>query len=231
MDISSLLIVLIFVLAFGLIAYFSYQSNRNQTQAKQQLAQSLGFAPFTPDSALTAKITRLYYRPGAQNRYELRSVYRKVMPDADVFLFDLLDKSSDEDSWTENQAVAICSPELHLPHFRLYPKVDNKNLLGGLANKIMAWGLSRVSEAVEFPSDLSFNARYLVHSDQPDQAYQFLSGRLASYFAQTQMFTLYAWGDVFTFSIMDLTYRSTNNNEEGISRRVKQALEIYRLFG
>jgi hypothetical protein len=225
LGLTSALIVAAFLLLLGLLIYQASQASHRDAQRKLHLAHHLGFAPCEADAALAARISRLYWRGG---KYQLRNVFCKIVGDGEIYLFDLVDRSSEDDSWTEQQAVAILSSHLKLPCFSLFPKVDEKYLLSGLANRVLEWGMSARGGMVKFPEFPEFNARYIVTSDESDATRQFLDERLAQYFAQIQMCRLQAGGDIFTFSNVVPRFRAAN--QDGIARRVECAMEIFRLL-
>jgi hypothetical protein len=229
MEITGVLILFAFLLFFGGMLYFAIQSSRKEVQKKQQIAQYLGFSPFEADPKLTNEISELYRHPGAQARHELRNVFRRVMPDGEIYLFDLVNTSGKNDSWMERQAVAIVSQHLKMPTFTLFPKADQKYALGGLANKVLEWGMSFVGSPLAFPEYPEFDARYILTSeDGADWVRGFFDQSLAQYFSRMQMITLHASGNLFTFSEMGTSF---DTSDQGMmSQRVNRALEIFRLL-
>jgi hypothetical protein len=229
MDIAGILILVGFLLFFGGMVYFAIQASRKDVEEKQQIAQSLGFSSVEVDPKLTGEIAALYRRPGAQTRYELRNVFRRVIPDGEMYLFDLVDTSGEDDSWTEHQAVAIVSPRLNMPPFTLFPKADQKYAFSGLANKVLEWGMSFVGVPIEFPEYPEFDARYIVTSNEStDWAHGFFDQYLAQYFSRTQLIMLHAAGNIFTFSEMGANFDT--KGQSVMSQRVDRALNIFRLL-
>jgi hypothetical protein len=228
-SIIGVLFLISFLLLFGGILYFAIQSTRKEAEQKKQMAQSLGFSPVETDPKLEEKIARLYRRSGAQTRYELRNVSRRTIPDGEMYLFDLVDKSGDDDSWTERQAVAIVSSYLKLPPFTLFPKTDQKYALSGLANKVLEWGMTFVGSPIPFPEYPDFNARYVVTSNESsDWVRGFFDQRVVDYFSRTQMFMLHGMDDIFTFVEMDPKFKPAD--PESMSHRVNQALDVLRVL-
>jgi len=226
MDIVGVLVLLGFLVFFGGMVYFAISTTRKEAEQKKQAAQSLGFSSIETDANLLEKLSALYRRPGAQTRYDLRSLSRRVTPDGEMYLFDLVDTSGDDDSWTEKQAVAIVSPYLKLPPFAIFPKADQKYALSGLANKVLEWGMSFVGSQVEFPEYPEFESRYIVTSNESsDWVREFFDQRLADYFSRTPMLMLHAADDLFTFSEMGTKLES---DPTVLSQRVNRALEIFR---
>jgi hypothetical protein len=230
MDFTAALIVLLVLLAFTAMVYFAVSISRKEKERKMQVAQLLGMTPLAqPDAALEEKIFSLHHKSWVTAKYELRNVFRRLLPDGELFLFDLVDTSSDGDSSAQNQAVAIRSATLRLPPFQFYPKVDTtKYALGGLANKIVEWGVSKLGIPVNFPEFPAFDACYAVTSEDPDAMRRFFTESMARYFARTQFYTLHAADDLFVFAEIEPGFKS--NDQSHMSRRVNRALEIFRLF-
>ena len=228
MDATATLILIGFLLFFAVIIYLMSQSSRKDKQRKQELAQTLGFVPAEITPELTARFTQLYERQGIEKQYELRHVFQKGFREGVIYLFDLVETSSDNNNWTEQQAVAIISPHLQLPSLAFFPKVVQNNFLGGLANKMVEWGMARMGNPVSLPEFPAFTARYVVTSQEPELARRFFNETVAHHFAQTQMYTLHARGDIFTFSEMDPQFKP--NDPERMNERINRALEIFNVL-
>jgi hypothetical protein len=226
MDLTAALFLIGFLVVFGLIVYMAIQSKRKEKETKKQVAQSLGFSPLEADTHLTEKISSLYQRPWSKNSYQLRHVSRRVIPEGEMFLFDLVDTFSDDDSSVERQAVALISPSLNLPPFTLFPKASQKYALSGLANRIVEWGISKIGEPVAFPQFPALTERYVIASTDPDELYRLMDEPLARFFSQTEMYTLHAAGDLFTFAEMAPNFNTADL--QSMTRRVNRALEIFR---
>jgi hypothetical protein len=226
MELSSILFLIVFLSIFSGIIYLAIRASSNDQKAKQELASTLGFTPTEAHAALLAKISRLYQR--GKNKYEMRNVFHKKLPDGEMYLFDLVETSGEDDSWTETQAVAVISSYLKLPHFTLFPKADQKYALSGVANKILEWGMSFVGKPIPFPEFPAFNDKYVVTSNESDLARIYLDENLLRYFSQTQMYMLHAMGDIFTFNEMDPKFGKMD--QESMSRRINRAMEIFRVL-
>lgn len=221
-------IVVFFVLVIGSFIFLTVLSSRKDQEIKQQMARSMGFTPIPADPALCAKISTLYQRNGIQYRYELQNVSKKGMPDGDIYLFDLINTSGEDNSTTESQAVAIISTYLSLPPFTMFPKSDEKYQLSGIANKILEWGTSFIGNPVSFPEFPVFNARYIITSNQPDLMHSFVDERIARFFSQTQMYSLHASENIFTFSELEPGFNTSNPNN--MNQRANRAMEIFRVL-
>ncbi len=167
MDLTAVLVLIGSLFVFGWMFYMLFQSSRKEKEIKQQVAQSLGFSPIEPDANLTEKICNLYRRTWTNKSYELRHVARRVIPEGEMFLFDLLDASTEDYSPIERQAVAVISPALNLPPFTLFPKASQQYALSDLANRIVEWGMSKIGEPVAFPRFPALTERYVIASPNP----------------------------------------------------------------
>lgn len=230
MENITILALLLILLVFAGMVIVSITATRRAKEAKAQMAQTLGMTLVPqPDAALVEQITGLYRTPWEQSKDELLNVSRRILPDGELFLFDLLDTGGDSTSIMESQAAAIRSDTLKLPPFQLYPKVDTtKYALGSLANKIVEWGVSRVGTPVNFPEYPDFQARYAVTSADPEAVRQFFDEDKARYFAKTENYALRAKGNFFTFAEIEPGFKM--NDPARLTRRINCALEIYRLF-
>jgi len=229
METLTILALLLILLVFAGMVIFSITTTRRAKEAKAQMAQTLGMTPVEPDPTLLAQISALYRTPGTTPRYSLHTVTHRNLPDGELFLFDLVDRDIESDSWIEHQAVEIRSHTLRLPPFQLYPKVDAaKYALGGLANAIVEWGVSKVGTPVPFPEYPDFQTRYAVTSTDPEAARRFFAEDKARYFANTENYALRASGSLFTFAEIELGFKL--NDPAQMTRRINRALEIYRLF-
>ena len=227
MEITGMIVLVGFLLFFAGMLYFAITTTRKDVEQKKQNAQSLGFSLMQADSKLKDDISTLYRRPGAQTRYELRNVSRRVIPDGEMYLFDLVDTSGEDDSWTEKQAVAVVSPHLNMPPFNLFPKADQKYAISGLANKVLEWGMSFVGTQIDFPEYPEFTSRYIVTSNEAtDWVRSYFDQHLMGYFSRTNMFMIHAAGNIFTFSEMGT--KLGDGDQSMISQRVNNALDVFR---
>ncbi len=228
MDPWGALILVGFFLVFGLFAFAAFYSSRKEKENKRRVWQQLGFSAIEADANLAEKISSLYQREGVSNRYELRNFSRKAILDGEMYLFDLVENSGEGDSWIERQAVAIVSPYLNLPQFVFFPKVDEKYTLSGIANRVVEWGMSKIGSPVAIPEFPDLDSCYIVTSNDAEAVRGFLDEPLAHYFARTQMVMIHAAGDIFTFSELNLNFKT--GDLESITQRVDHAMDVFRLF-
>jgi hypothetical protein len=225
MDLAAILFVFGFLMIFGWIVTMLIQSSRKEKETKKQVIQSLGFSSFDADESLAEKISSLYQRAWSKNSYQLRNVSRRLIPGGEMFLFDLVDTSGEDDSWMERQAVAIISSSLNLPPFAFFPKSNQKYALSGLANRIVEWGMSKIGEPVAFSQYPALAERYVITSQDSDGLRLFMDESLARFFCQTEMYMLHAAGDIFTFAEMDPNLKTADI--QSMTRRINRAMEIF----
>ncbi len=234
MDIIEVLLLVGILAIFGVIIFFMIRAEYRSRDKKEQISQTLGFTSLDPSPELLQKLTGLYYSlratPATSGReiYELHNVSQKKLPDGDMILFDLIDTSGDDNSYLENQAVAILSPQLALPPFFVFPKTDHKGTLANLANKALTWLVSQMGQPVDFSQFPTFNNRYLVSSPQPEATRHFLDEFKLRRLANTRLITIHAGENIFTCS--QLAESATPLSRVLMIARIQQAQELFSIF-
>lgn len=231
----KLMVVALVIGLFALIVTWMILAERKSRAAQRQALQSLGLAAVDPPPGdLAQKIAQLYrairkhHRHAANDRYELRNVFGKRLHHGEMYIFDLVNTSGDEDSVTESQAVAMVSPHLNLPPFMIVPKSDIPGLTSDLGNKLLGWVVERFGNLVEFPQAPEFTQRYLVSSPEPDAVRQFLDETRLRRLAKTRLVGVHASGDIFTLARMDMMAKS--DTRQLLSERIDQAQAVFTIF-
>jgi len=219
MELFLPIFLIVFFVAGVFVAIQVVQFTGRQNTLRQ-FTQSLGFSPVEATKEFTLEISRLYDTPGSKNIYEMTNVSQKLMPDCEIYLFDLTETSGGEYTVKERQTVAIISPTLRLPQFIFIPKL-NIILTAILERSLSSWG-----KLLDFPQFSALNNRYMIISRKPEQAYSFINENLAGYLAKTKSHTLYAAGNIFTFS--EFHESNTIIDPESMKFRIHLALEIFR---
>ncbi len=227
-DLFPLFLIPFFAMFIGLFI-LAIRSGRQEKRNKQAWAASLGFSPHEPDQALAEKIAALYRTRRGSGPHVLRNVSRKTIPGGVMYLFDLVDTGGDSDSTAERQAVAVVSPDLRLPQFLLLPRMDEQQRLGKVANRMIAWGANLGGDMLTFPEYPAFDRRYLVVAREPQAVQDFFDDSIAAFFAGTEMYTLHAGEDTFTFA--EIRYGVQKLGAEILAARVSKAMDIYRVLG
>lgn len=231
----ELLVVLGILLLFGLLVVYIIYSERKGRAAKIELSRSLGFSPIDPEPELIQRIVRLYQNlrknghAPADDQFQLQNVACKRLPDYDLFIFDLLNRSGDEDSYIEDGALAVVSPHLELPTFLVFPKADIEGTLSFMGNKFLTWIFTKVGNPIEFPECPEFERRYLVSSPDPAGTCQFLNESRLHQMAKTRLMSIQAGGDLFTISRVD-QFTKPVNVKETMSTRIQLARDVFLIF-
>ncbi len=224
----TLLLVLGILAIFGVVIYLMINSSRKSSEKKRQISHSLGFSPVEADGELMVRISDLYRQGDDKRTFELRDVSLKRMPDGELVLFDLVETSGEDDSYPEQQAVAVISKYLDLPEFLIFPKAGTEGSAADLANRLLGWVLSKFDTPVEFPEAPGFQRRYIVTSPEPDNTRRFLNLTVLRRLAQTQYLTIHAHGNLFILNNIDRAGKPPIY--EAVSERVKQAMDVYVVF-
>jgi hypothetical protein len=229
-----ILAVLTILGLFGLAVFYMIRSERKDAQVKRSIIDSLGFRPVEVTPELTQRFVDFHERirdkwiREKHREYELRNVARKLLPDYEVIIFDLIDHGGNDTSYIETQAVAVISPHLELPAFSLFPKVNVEGVTASLGNKLITWIVKNAGSPVPFPDFPEFEKRYLVNSNVPYETEEFLNETRLRRLAKTSMMSISASGDMFTVSEIGSSNRPSSI--EAVSARVNLAAEIYSIF-
>lgn len=221
-------LVLGIILLFGILVFFMIRAEKAEKGRKLQIARDLGFFSVEPDPSLTDRISQLYQHQLGESAFELRNVSRKQIPDGEMYLFDLVNTAGEEDSVTEDQAIAIASQYLNMPEFTIFPKVDIEGFGGKFANSLLQWVVAKVGDPLDFPDHVEFQKRYLVSSADEQGTRQFLDARKLQLLAQVRLLGIHARGDMFILSKFDQV--SQTRTRETIGERVSQAMDLYQIF-
>lgn len=224
-------IPLAIVAVIAALILLAIRSSRRNRERRQQVFGALGFSSVDPPSSLVEKISRLYHdtalvRRGKSGRIRLSHVFGRRVGDGEMFVFDLIDVSGDEDSHSERQVVAVVSARLQMPTFLLFPKSDQTGGASRAANRLLTWLASKVAASLEFPGVPQFGERYLVISADTDRTRKFLDAALLKHFADTPLLLIHAGHDLFTLSRIG----NTRQKIEEIADLVGQAESLFRLF-
>lgn len=213
----------------ALVGYIMFRYTSDVTD-KARMAKSLGLTPLErAPRTIENKIFSLHRLGWLFTQYRLVNVSHRVLKDGELFLFDLVHRPTDSDEWVQTQAVAIHSGALRLPHFQVHPKMTLKKfVLDLLKNRFANWNQPKTGKKVEFPQFPAFHERYSVTSESPDMLKHFFDARLAQYFAKTEYYSLRAEDNLFVF--VDLEPDFNVKNADHMTRRLKRALEVYRLL-
>jgi len=239
-----------------LAVILAVRSTRRAKANRMQLQQALGLTPVEPTAELTSRVNRLYHTtrrtvgddPGT---YMLRNVTGRSMGDGALFVLDVIETSGTEDNLSESQTILIASPDLELPPFVMFPRVDVDGALRSFANRVIDWVVSKWGDPVGFPDSPEFERRYVVSSTDQEATRMFLArrggesapersrqeaarpnerapaGELLRGLAETRLLTVHAAGDTFTVSRVELARKPALPLLE---ERINEALAVFSLF-
>ena len=228
MEFFGPLLVVLIILLFGTVFYFLVRHQKAQKTRKTLIARELGFAPIEPDEALSNRIFQIYEKKWGKTNFELTNVFHKRIPDGDMYLFDLINTAGEEDSLTEEQAIALVSRYLKLPKFTLFPQLVEEGVGVNFANRILRWVVTKAGDPVDFTGHPDFQERYLVSSPEEDKTRQFLDDRKLHLLSQLHMTGIHAGGDMFVLSRFFQENQSLNRDQ--ISKRISNAMDIFQIF-
>jgi Ca2+/Na+ antiporter len=230
MEMFGLLIVVGFILLFGLIIFFSFRSHRVAQAHKEEVAYSAGFTPLLqPPQELSQRIIDLFENSGSR-RFKLNNIWRKYFPDGEIYLFDLRETSGEDDSVLADQGVLFVSRYLNLPRFALFPRLDLSGKMADIANRFLNWAYSQQGNQVDLRDHPAFNQRYVVIGDDGSAIREFLDPSLLDRLANTQYYNLNASEDAFVFAISN--FGNIRNNKRDIWQQdlgavINQGLQLY----
>jgi hypothetical protein len=215
-----------------LAVIFAVRSTRRAKVNRLQLQQALGLTPVEPTAELTSRVNRLYHTtrrtvgddPGT---YVLRNVSGRSMSDGALFVLDVIETSQTEDNLSESQTILIASPDLELPPFVMFPRVDVDGALPGFANRVIDWVVSKWGDPVGFPDSPEFERRYVVSSTDQEATWAFLAGELLRGLAETRLLIVHAAGDTFAVSRVELARKPALPLLE---ERINEAVAVFSLF-
>ena len=228
MEVFGPLLIILIILLFGTIFYFLVRHQKAAKTRKSLIARELGFTPIEPEDALSNRIFQLYQKKCGKTNFELNNVFHKRIPDGDMYLFDLINTAGEEDSLTEEQAIALISHYLDLPKFTLFPQLVAEGTGVNFTNRLLRWVVKKAGNPIDFPGQPDFQERYLVSSPEEDKTRQFLDDRKLHLLAQLQMTGIHAGGDMFVLSRFFQENQSLNRGQ--ISKRISNAMDIFQIF-
>jgi hypothetical protein len=228
MNYVPVLVVVGILLLFSLVVYSMILSARKDVAKKAEIALSLGFSAWNPDHNLLEQMVSVQPPDRWNDRYELKNVFRKSVPEGLMFLFDLINISGDEGGQTETQLVAVISPELNLPHFALFPQADVQGWAAGVANRVMKMAIGHSAALLEFSENPDFQKKYLLATWESETARRFFDPQVLAGMAQTRLLNVYARGNLFILSSLDPSLKSLD--QRMIADRIDKAVQVFHIL-
>ena len=161
----------------------------------------------------------------------MRDLSRRDDGDRTLYVFDLVDTSSESSDLVCDRAVLIVSPALTLPRFSLVPQLEQSGTLGRLANWVIRQAPSGGGDKVEFPASPAFQQRYaLMTDDEPAVRRCFTAERLAR-LAETRNWIVEAEGDGLSLDRLEIGPTGRRPGPIQLTERLSDARRAWEIFG
>ncbi len=189
-------------LLIAAVVLWLVQATRRRRLEKQRRLAELGFVPVPyPDPDLVESLARLS-RQNLEDVVELDNLLCRSESQADVYLFDRLQRRSGESSHSQG-VLGLVSAELDVPYMVLFPVPEQPFKKGGLlydgATRLLDWALARSGLVrVTFPERPDFEAGFFVLGLNEGDVRRFLTGdRMDELMALAAPFQVAGWGRAF----------------------------------
>lgn len=229
------LVILGFILLFGLTVFLLIRTSRKAQAEKNQQIGVLGFqAPTSPPAGLQSRVEALY-RTGEAQELVLQGVYHRRDLEGDLYLFDLFNAGGDGTELGQ-EIFGLVSDQLALPRFSLttLPDFNRDSLLGGLMDALLDSVMTLAEKhlgmvQVEFPDRPDLADRLVAFGRDPHAVRQLLErlplGLLRDYKLPIQ---ISGSGD---FLAVDFSISGTSGAEgEDLLSQYQHFQEILRAF-
>jgi len=223
-----------FLVLVTFVAFTAVRSMRRARTDMLNAVRSTGFIPAERNDDLLQRLTRLYVhvripgRKATAPAFKLRNVFTRRLADGDMYIFDLIDTSGSENTYTERQGIAVVSQRLSLPAFVVLPRLAGDGVFAKFADKVIAWIVERMGGPVTFPNHPEFERYYIVSSPDPDAARRFLDGSRLGRLAELKHVGVHAEEGIFTMSRYGLV--SKPNTLPELRARIEQAERMFAIL-
>ncbi|MFZ6027715.1 MAG: hypothetical protein ACOYYS_08375 [Chloroflexota bacterium] len=216
------------VAAFVVMVILAVASGRKQAEQSQQAAETLGFTPLEPPPAAIAERLLPLHQKGYHKILEIRDLHRQNHPGCTLYLYDVWDVSDAGHDRDAAAVIALVAPDLDLPHFLLFPKVDVVGWAGSMANQFIEKLIGLHARVIDFDERPNFSQRYLVSGDDEVAVRRCLNGPVLAALTQTPLKNLIVsgWGDALMV-MMENTGTAQEDASASVSARRAIALTLY----
>ena len=221
-------LIILIILIFIAFIIFMIRREKVEKVRKVQMIQSLGFIPVESDQELLNQIFYLFENRWDEAQFQVQNLYRKRIPDGDMYIFDLVNIAGDEDHVTEEMAIAMVSQYLELPAFTMFPRLAEDGLGWEIANRVLGWVVSKLGDPINFPDHPEFQKNFLVSSKDVEETRQFLDDRKLHMLAQIRMIGIHAGGNMFVLSRFLQT--SPPEKHDQLSKRITLAMDVFQIL-
>lgn len=193
------LYILLGVLALVVaLAVWAYRLSGKREEEWRRLDAEYGFHEAPGRAAdLAERMKTLHHHWG--ERHGVQGAKRKSDWGYELLLFDLREPDEGSSRLTLHQAVLV-SPDLKLPRFTLFPRMQGTGLTAAMTNKALAWVGSQFPVHPAFPDAPEFDARYMVWGNDEAALREFFTPARLARLAETEELQVEGDGDALHFS-------------------------------
>ena len=195
---SILYVILGLIALIAALLVWAVRTARKREEERRRVTQEFGFRE-APERAeeLAARMKILHHH--WSDHHGLDNLKGKTEWGYELLLFDLCDSSGDSVGREPDQAVCL-SPDLRLPRFTIFPKMEGTGVMASMTNKALGWVASRFAVHPAFPDAPEFDAKYLIWGDDEAALREFFTPARLGRLAETEEIQLEGSGDALLFS-------------------------------
>jgi len=229
-DTSELGTPLVVLAILGLVAFLVFrilQYARQKREERRLALRLVGFEPATGASAGDRSALIDLCRPEkAAGRFEVENLLERRGADHRIFLFDLRDAQRDEG---RSAVLAVTSPRLAMPRFKVFPRIEPEGRLVALANAVIEKMIALEGTVVSF-DDSAFSRRYTVAGADEGEIRRFLDGDRRARLAEREGLMIDAEGRSFAVDRLRFGRGKDPADVADVTQRVEEAERLLRLF-
>ena len=202
MEPSSLRVVLYSLLGFFALVValvvWAYRAGKRREEEQRRRDREFGFHEAPERAAdLDGRMKTLHHHWG--ERHGVQEVKRKSEWGYELLRFDLKEPSGNSSQLTLHQTVLI-SPDLKLPRFTLFPRMQGAGITAAMTNKALAWVGSQFPVHPAFPDSPAFDAKYMIWGNDEGALREFFTPARLARLAETEELQVEGDGDALHFS-------------------------------
>jgi hypothetical protein len=222
------LIVALIVTIFISVVYSMFISEKKRKIKKQESLSALGFYPLQEfDLEMLEKLKSMYQKNEHQE-IELKEIYYRHEGDHDLYLYEVWNKSSDDNDLKEEFGLAIRSSHLNLPRFTLAPKITMSGKLAVLANRFLEFLLKDQEQKISFKHHSEFSNRYMIFGKNESIIRQLFKERILNRLSETQYWHVEGTEDLLTFSKFEVAMNQKRGQVTQLEQRLQNIRHLFK---